>query len=180
MLDKVKLVTEISAHQKTWRNDERIWKWCRQNHELWDHNMEGWAKRIQADDIEMFGIAIEDVNNLNVGTCGLTSISRNHRTAEFSLFVSPDFQGNGYGKAALLHLLYYGFNRLNLQCIWGETMEGNPAVKLFEKVGFRVQSDMCRRRYFKHGKYIGSYQLDILAEEFNKLWAKDLKTAYSL
>jgi len=160
----VRLVDWISLQQKVWRNDPRIMAWTRQSHLLTDADMDAWKERIKAPDIQMFGIY---ANYNDAGTCGLTSINMLHRTAEFSLLIDPEQQGNGYGTVALKLLLNYGFNNLGLRLIWGEVFDGNDAArKSYSKIGFKEEAKL-RERYFKNGKIIGTTIVSITREEFN-------------
>lgn len=161
-MKKVTLTREISEKQYEWRNNPSIHAWTRQNGLLAPTDMEKWKKRIAEDSsILMFGI---EAFGENVGTCGLTSISQLHGTAEFSLLIGPEHQRKGYGEAALIELLKYAFNNLRLHCIWGETFEGNPAYELFLKLGMKPEG-VCRERYFKSGKYVNTIIVSILESE---------------
>ena len=163
----IELTGDIPELAMEWRNHPDIWSWCRQNNILTQADQDRWLERIKNDSsIQMYGIRVLPDREL-VGVCGLTSINYHHRTAEFSLYIAPEHQGNGYGTLALKGLLDYGFNRLNLQCIWGEVMEENPALEIFLKIGFALGTK-CRSRYFKERKYINSYQIDMLASEYNE------------
>lgn len=160
----IQLTKEISPKQFEWRNNPLITSWTRQNGLISQADQERWIKRISEDQsIEMFGI----VNGAkeNVGTCGLTSINPIHRTAEFSLLIGPEYQKRGYGEHALKALLDYGFKKRNLHCIWGETFEGNPALKLFLKLGMRIEG-APRERYFKNGRYVGTTIVSMLESEW--------------
>lgn len=110
----------------------------------------------------MYGV---HADNLLVGVCGLTSIDWINRRAEFSLYLGPEHQGQGLGEAALRALCAHGFNVLNLNCIWGEAFDGNPAIKMFERVGFKEEG---RRRqfYYREGKYIDAVLFSLLRSEY--------------
>jgi len=149
-----------------WRNHPAINSFTRQNGVIGQVDMERWRHRIAKDpSIEMFGILATDKKNENIGTCGLTSISYIHGTAEFSLLINPELQGRGYGTDSLKALLQYGFENMRLNCIWGETFETNPALKMFKKIGM-TEEGRLRQRYFKAGKYLDSIIVSILASEF--------------
>jgi len=185
----VKLTKNISSKQFMWRNDPRINAWTRQNGLISEADQANWFKKIETDNtIQMFGIlapskflnkefsqmlrpdqasgvlGVDYHVDTNVGTCGLTSISPVHGTAEFSLLIGPEYQNNGYGKAALIELLKYGFNHLRLNCIWGETFEGNHALKMFLSLGMKEEGRL-RSRYFKNGEYKDSIMVSILQSE---------------
>jgi len=153
-----------------WRNDKRIYKWCRQfapisrdGHERWFIDQD-WS-----DDISMF--AIRPNPTAIVGVCGLTSIDRVNRRAEFSCYIDPDQHKNGYGHMTLLTLFKHGFYDLGLNRIWGEVFDGNPALKLFEKIGMEVEG---RRKefYFRDGQFIDASLVSIGREQFDSVLAK--------
>lgn len=140
-----------------WRNNPLIYKWCRQYEPISWEAHQAWFARIQGDpSIKMFGIYVPSL----VGVCGLTSIDWVNRRAEFSLYIGPKYQSMGYGELALRALIQHGFDRLNLNSIWGEVFAGNPAMKTFLKVGFRNEG---RRKqfYFRDGKYIDAHLISI-------------------
>jgi RimJ/RimL family protein N-acetyltransferase len=130
-------------------------------------------KKLKSDrSIQMFGILND--KEMNIGTCGLTSIDLVHRSAEFSLLIAPDYHKNGYGRAALKQLLHYGFTHLGLHSIWGETFQGNPAFKLFLSLGMH-DDGMLRERYFKNGRYLDAVAVSILDHEAaaQEWWEKE-------
>lgn len=179
----MRLIPEISEKQMSWRNDPAIMQFTRQSKILTQRDMELWRDRISLDDtIQMFGIEIdvkgtdsyqprsskfEYKDTANAGTCGLTSISMIHRHAEWSLLIGPEYQGKGYGKAALKLLLEYGFNHLGLNRIWGEIFETNEkCLNMAEKMGFTREGKL-RKSYFKEGTWINSIIVSMLCEEWD-------------
>ena len=149
---------------REWRNDERIYKWCRQTGLISELQQERWYAAQDADPtIQMFEIQIED--GTPVGVCGLTSIDLVCRRAEFSVYVAPIQQGNGYGQMALKTLINHGFLTLGLNCIWGETFEGNPAAQIFEQLDFTHEGTR-REFYYKDGKFLNAHLYSILREEW--------------
>lgn len=101
-----------------------------------------------------------------VGVCGLTSIDKINQKAEFSLYIAPDMQHKGFGRAALALLLHHGFNDFNLNRIWGESFDGNPAQKMFARMGMQKEGTL-RESYFRGGKFIDSHIWAITRSQFN-------------
>lgn len=152
---------------RAWRNDYSIWKWCRQNDLISDIAQQGWYER-QAKDpsSKMYRIEVNaEKYTETVGVCGLTNLDFANRHAEFSIYVGPEHQKRGYGKKALSLLLSHGFQNLGLNLIWGETFDGNPALALFEAMGFR-KDGMRRQFYWKDGKFIDAHLLSLTREEW--------------
>ncbi len=154
-----------------WRNDSKIWKWCRQftliseeEQEMW------WQAQVRDPSVKMFGVGqFKDKTSAGdgvyVGVCGFTSIDFRNRNAEFSLYINPEYQGAGFGGKALLTLIRHGFEDFGFNRIWGEVFEGNPALAVFEGLGFRREG-VLKESYFKWGRFIDSHMVGITAAEF--------------
>lgn len=150
---------------RRWRNDPRIWSWCRQNNLISELDQKRWHERQSQDDsVRMFAVWTKNVTDL-VGCCGLTSIDHVNQRAEFSLYIGHEFYRLGFGKRALKTLLDYAFKELNLNLVWGETFEGNPALEMFIKLGM-VKEGTRRRFYYKNGKYLDAHLISITKEEW--------------
>lgn len=136
-----------------WRNNYRIFRWCRQ-HDLitWDNHV-NYIKRLSTDPTLRFYAIRDHEKNQLVGICGLSSIDLVNQNAEFSLYIGPEFQGKKYGKTALKLLCHWSFLHLPLHIIWGETFAGNPALRMFKSLGFR-RDGVRREFYYREGKFI--------------------------
>lgn len=154
-----------------WRNDPKIWKWCRQNGPIsYGQHTSYWYNVDTAEDCKFFSIVnMESTLGASsprietVGCAGLTSIDQTNRRAEFSLYIGPEHHRKGYGKRALKTLIDHGFNNLNLHTIWGESFEGNPAMFMFAECGFQKEG-IRKDFYFRNGKYIDAHLFSIQRE----------------
>lgn len=150
---------------RMWRNDERIHSFCRQNKFITQDDQEEWfAKQRKDPSIRMFCVKTCMSGQL-VGVAGLTSIDYINSRAEFSLYIGPEHQRKGYAEDALKCLFTDGFRTLNLHQIWGETFDGNVALKLFEKLGMKVDG-IRRDFYYKNGRYLNCTLVSILRDEW--------------
>lgn len=159
---------------RSWRNHYSVWKWCRQNDLISASDHATWFERIHADPaIRMYTIRgkIEQQEGKGydgpVGVAGFTSIDDINRRAEFSLYIAPTFHGNGFGKRGLKTLIQHGFLNLGLNSIWGESFDGNPAMKIFEDVGF-VKEGLRRQFYYRSGKFIDAHLYGLLRKDWEK------------
>lgn len=147
-----------------YRNDWRVYRWCRQRDALHRAGHKTWFEW-QAHDQSVSMYAIVNGAYDAIGVCGLTDIDRVNSRAEFSLYIGPDWQGQGYGKGALVELLEKAFKVENLHLVWGETFDGNPAAKMFESLGFK--RDGTRRQfYFREGHYTDAHLYSITRGEW--------------
>jgi RimJ/RimL family protein N-acetyltransferase len=154
---------------RSWRNDYRIWQWCRQNDFISDADQARWFEAQSKDpSIKMYKVLVQVEGSdkaTGVGVAGFTSIDMTNRRAEFSLYIAPSAQGNGLGKKALSCLLTHGFKNLGFNVIWGEVFAGNPALAKFEQLGFVHEG--CRRDfYFRNGKFIDAHLISMRASEW--------------
>jgi len=160
---------------RAWRNDYRIYKWCRQDDFITDVGQRNWYEKQRTDPhIRMWLVALDatdpDTNKIRkraVGVCGLTSIDMISRRAEFSLYIDPDLHKMGLGKAAMHCLFQKGFDDLNLNMIWGESFDGNPAISLFKKFGMKHEG-VRRNFYFKEGEYLGAHLFSMTKKEWKR------------
>jgi len=145
------------------RNKEEIRKWCRQYTLISDAEQKIWAEKITNDPtIKMFSI---EQKFQHVGVCGFTSIDRVNNSAEFSLYISPEYQKRGFGELALKTLVKHGFEDWGFKRIWGEVFEGNPAMKMFKKVGFEEEG-WLRSTYFRQGRWINSCMISMIDTDY--------------
>ena len=160
---------DIDQHRSD-RNHPDIMKWCRQYTLISKANQNGWYDRIQTDSsICMFSIrkGMRTIYDDQIGVCGLTSIDRHNRGAEFSIYITPDHQKTGYGNSALTALIDHGFNDFGLNRIWGEVFEGNPALNRFILLGFSPYG-VARQAYFRDGQFINATLIECLAQDWRE------------
>ncbi len=149
---------------RKWRNDQEIWQWTRHSDFISDADQRDWFESQRKDPAtRLFKIAHRHVA---IGVCGLTNIDHLHRRAEFSIYIGPEYQKRGYGRAALKLLLAHAFLNVGVAQVYGESFVGNPAIKLFEEIGFK--KDGTRRFfYMKNGEYVHTHLFSILGEEWS-------------
>lgn len=165
-MTKVTLNPILPEHDKilfNWRNDYRIYSWCRQNDLLdWNNHLD-WFDNLGNDKtIKMYSIYI---GKIIVGVCGFTDINLINQRAEFSLYIGPEFRFKGYAKEALNCLLFEGFSKYPFQTIWGESFDKNPAIKIFTNLGFK-QDGIRRDFYFRNGRFIDAHLFSIKRSEY--------------
>jgi RimJ/RimL family protein N-acetyltransferase len=69
-----------------------------------------------------------------IGQAGIENIEWTNRRGEISLILNPALRGQGLGSRAFDLLLIRGFKELNLENIWGEAYECNPAISFWMKM----------------------------------------------
>jgi len=97
---------------------------------------------------------------------GLVNISFENRNAEISIVIDPDARKRGYGKQALELLLQEGFNRLNLDNIYGESYTCNPSIDFWINICKEKTVDFVelQNRKYVDGKYHNSIYFNFMRE----------------
>lgn len=157
-------IDEVKNQIRHWRNAPEVFTWCRQNDLITETKHKAWLENHEKDPtIKMY--LVRD-GSTPIGVCGLTSIDLVNQRAEFSLYIAPEYQGQGYGGKALKLLLWHGFNAYPFNVIWGEVFDSNHALKLFEKVGFKKEG-VRRDFYYRNGKFIDAHLISMKRSEFS-------------
>ena len=156
----------IPIHQaREWRNDYRVYRYCRQNDLLSDQDHLDWRVGYPKDGkTRMYSVCT--LTEKPLGVAGLTSIDLINRRAEFSLYLDPKQRGCGHAKNGLMTLLSHAFSNLGLYSVWGEVFDYNATARtLFEKLGFK--HDGTRRGfYFREGDFINAHIVSMLVTEW--------------
>lgn len=146
-----------------WRNDPRVFKWCRQNDLINEVAHLKWFEQSSLDPtIKMYAIRTSAFKI--VGVCGFTSIDHINKRAEFSLYIGPEHWNNGLGRKSLYSLCEHGFYAYGFNIIWGESYDKNPAIKMFESLGFKHEGTR-REFYFRNGQFIDAHLYSIKKDE---------------
>ncbi|MCL2342905.1 MAG: GNAT family N-acetyltransferase [Firmicutes bacterium] len=123
--------------------------------------------------MQRYAIVLLD-GDVMIGSISIHNIDHLNRNAFLGIFIGEkEHRSKGYGAEAILLILAYGFNTLNLHNIMlsvdADNVEG---IACYKKVGFR---EVGRRRewVYKDGKYIDRIYMDMLACEFQGIiWAR--------
>ncbi|SFK37192.1 Protein N-acetyltransferase, RimJ/RimL family [Halobacillus dabanensis] len=104
-----------------------------------------------------------------IGKCHYGSLNPVVRSAEVGISIGErEYWGQGYGHDILNTLLKHLFYTLNLERVQLDTWSGNSqALRLYEKVGFRVEGRLRKNEYVQ-GAHYDTVLMGILRSEFAK------------
>ena len=116
---------------------------------------------------------IETLDGIPIGRIRYVDLSVKDRNAGLGIHIGEkDYWGKGYGTDAVMTLLNYLFNELQLHRVWLGTESYNlRAQRCYEKCGF-VKEGVDRESRFVDGQYNDRISMGILSREFNQQ-AKD-------
>lgn len=100
------------------------------------------------------------------GTLGIWRLDKENYRGEIGYMLNSQFQGKGLMKEALIAVLDYGFNIMNLHSVEANINPENVAsVQLAEKLGF-VKEAYFRENYYYDGRFLDSLIYSLLVSDF--------------
>src|SRR3989339_542925 len=91
-----------------------------------------------------------------------------NKNKKFFIIADDDYRGRGVGKIAMDWLLDYGFYKLKLHKInLGVIADNVPAVKLYKKLGFKIEGTMIDEVRHKN-KYYNFYSMALFEKNYKK------------
>ena len=102
-----------------------------------------------------------------LGLFGLHDWSQYHRRAEVGYDLARAYWGQGIGSEAVQAIVRFGFERMNLNCIYAGTIADNyESVGLLEKVGFQREGTRRQFLWEEDGTFHDSAMYGLLRDEY--------------
>ena len=160
----VGLGAELQMVAREIRNEENNRRWMFSDHIIEEEEHRAWIEHLKQDDKRIvFGI-LEAESRL-LGIVGLTSINRVHRNAEWTFYLTETALGLRLGPAVEYRFVDFVFERLGLEKLNCEVIEGNdPVVDLHKRFLFQEEG-FKRSNIFKNGQRKGVHFLGLTKEE---------------
>jgi RimJ/RimL family protein N-acetyltransferase len=155
---------------KRWLNDPKLSLFMREfDTMLADENILEWYDKTIHDEHQIDFSIVNMEDGKLVGACTLIGMDRRNSTAELRIFIGRHrFWNQGYGSEAMILLLDYAFNVLNLHSVYLKVNAINKnAIHVYKKLGFRMAGKRRQARAYLR-KYYDLYFMDMLASEFDK------------
>lgn len=93
--------------------------------------------------------------------CGMANLyiqpyKKQAHTCLLSIIVKEEMRGKGIGGQLLEYLMRHAKEKFNIEILHLEVYEGNPAKRLYERLGFKEFG--CQTKFIKEeGKYIAKF-----------------------
>jgi RimJ/RimL family protein N-acetyltransferase len=112
-------------------------------------------------------LAIETKDGVHIGMCGLHRGSPEDRHASLGIMVGDkSLWSDGYGSDAVLALLRFAFDQMNLNKVELGVFEFNErAIACYRKCGF-IEEGRRREHYFQDGRYWDIIDMSVLRREY--------------
>jgi RimJ/RimL family protein N-acetyltransferase len=177
MVDLIPMLQEHIEWIRVKRNIPELYRYFRQDRPISKDEQIKWWRNLDKRRSRLFlvvdpGRKDGDGAPLKVGYSGFLPFNHYALSAEFGIFIVPEEQGKGYGKAAMLALLAKGFREYRLSNIYSDVLEypGEDRWPFYEKLGFKPYADACQgKRYRKQGVYIPSKKFYMTRDGYEEL-----------
>ncbi len=115
-------------------------------------------------------LQIDTLDGRHIGGVGLHGVSLENRDASLGITIGDkDYWSHGYGTDAILTLLRFAFDEINLNRVWLTVHEDNlRGIGCYRKCGF-VEEARPRQNRYRAGRYWDTIVMGVLAGEFRAL-----------
>ncbi len=153
-----------------WFNDPEVNQYLTGYLPLYEKEEEEWFERLHRDKQTEIVLAIETKKGNFIGNIGLHRIRWTDGFATLGITIgNKHYWGQNYGSDAIMTILKYAFNTLNLRKICLSVLEFNQrAYRCYYKCGFREEGRK-KKQYFKNGRYVDEIQMAIFKRDFKIL-----------
>jgi RimJ/RimL family protein N-acetyltransferase len=153
-------------HFVHWINDPEVRRFMAIRYPLSMTEEEKWWEGfVERQDDYIFAIESED--GTYIGNIGLHDLERENRKALLGIIIGDKgYWGQGYGTDAILTMLRWAFDYLNLTRVYLTVYAYNErAIRCYQKCGFRHEGTMRQAR-FTGGRTYDEWMMGILRDEF--------------
>lgn len=151
----------------SWLNDPEITRYLETKSSTLQQ-LKDYVKRKQLTDDLFLAVHLKS-NDKHIGNIKIEAINKTHSFAEYGILMGDKSEwGKGYAHEATVAILTYAFNDMSLRKInLGVVAEHLSAVKLYEKIGFKVEGTLKKHGYYE-GDYKDCLRMAIFKDDLNR------------
>lgn len=153
------LSTESQLLIRDIRNEEGIRKWMYSQHIIELNEHLHWLSKLRSDASQIV-FAILDEDQVPQGIASVSRMDMKHKSADWAFYLTSQSRG-GLGSAVEYAFINFVFDKLNLQKLNCEVLEGNkPVLSLHKKFSF-YEEGFRRSNIVKSGTRLGVHLLGL-------------------
>lgn len=127
-----------------------------------------WLKIMTQRRTEVLRVFTHDEDDRPIGIVALSDVNPNFKTARiWTVTGDKSFRARGYATRASSAMLTYGFEQLGLRAINTWIVDGNPSLRIAQRLGFTLIGRQ-RQCHYIDGHPYDRLLLDILPSEHKK------------
>lgn len=164
-----KLTLADAAELQLVRSDERVMKYMDSDR----HSTIQYSQNFITENLEMyeqrkglFWAIIEKYSGKFIGDFSYWEIDKKNSRAEIGYTLKPEYWGKGFMKEAMIQIINFGFDDLNLHSIEANINPSNENSRaILTKLGF-VKEAYYKENYYFNGAYLDSEIYSLLKTSF--------------
>jgi [ribosomal protein S5]-alanine N-acetyltransferase len=104
-----------------------------------------------------------------IGKCGYNEWRKAHRRGDISYVIDRQHWGKGLVSEALVAILFYGFNQMNLHSVEAGVTPGNEgSTRMLQKLGFKLEGHL-KESFLVEDVFVDSLIYSVLRREWEAL-----------
>lgn len=143
---------------RQWKNNPENYSYFANQDFISDLRQKEWFAKKLVDQTGLYLIILEKKTNQAIGMTLLENISHRNQNAIWGIYIGEtQYRKRIYALEATMLIIDYGFNYLNLQKIYGNTLVNNEKGRRFhKKAGFTEEA------VFKNHNYVNGEYTDLI------------------
>ncbi|MEX0749816.1 MAG: GNAT family protein [Dehalococcoidia bacterium] len=156
-----------------WFNDPEVTRYLQRRYQMSRLAEETWLRERGTQQMSYGSggnFAIETKDGVHIGSVGFHYVNPENRKATLGITIGDkEYWSKGYGTDAMLTMLRFGFEEMNLRRIDLSVDEDNErAIACYRRCGF-VEEGRLREERYSRGTYRDQLWMGVLREEFHSL-----------
>ncbi|MGB2694811.1 MAG: GNAT family protein [Dehalococcoidia bacterium] len=154
-----------------WINDREVTRHLIARYPLSRADEEQWLKNTPTNSVgNGVALAIETQDGTHIGNIDLHPVASEDRHAALGVMIGEkDYWSKGYGTDAIVTLLRFAFDEMNLNRVWLTVDDRNERARAcYRKCGFREEA-RWRQDRFTEGAYHDTLVMGVRRDEFAAL-----------
>ncbi len=154
-----------------WINDREVTRYLTARYPISRSDELRWLERGSTNNSTVgVRLAIDTRDGVHIGTINVHRVAPEDRNAGLGILIGEkQYWSNGYGADAIVTLLHFAFDEMNLNRVWLHTFEFNDrGYACYRKCGFQEEGRL-REHYYGEGGYWDSIVMGVLKDEFEAL-----------
>jgi RimJ/RimL family protein N-acetyltransferase len=141
-------VAEDKTKWEEWLSEKGILRWFPMSNKMEIQD----AVRIWESFIPQKAILTAEIDGVPCGVANIypQQFKKLQHQCLFAIIIDQNYRGKGIGSALITKLMEMAKEEFNIEIMHLEVYQGNPAIKLYERLGFKVIGS--QKRFLKEGK----------------------------
>lgn len=128
-----------------------------------------WLKIVTQRESEILRLFTTDQSEDPVGVIGLSEVDHDFKTARIWVLVGDkSYRARGYATVAASRMLTFGFRELGLHAVNTWIVEGNPSIRIAQRLNFKLIGRQ-RQCHYINGKVYDRLLFDLLESEHKEI-----------